>query len=292
MVKTLPYREALKKLRLPNPHRNLFSSPDWLNVLDKTYRLKLFVKYIERDGQVVSYVIYSVVKNFLEWKICVCSYCDYCDADVQTITDWQNIFNSWREEYPQYRIAVRNLRDPLVRQLSDLKILSKERFHSLDVRDELDVIWKRTNDSFKSAVKQSQKGGVMVKRGDKSDLINFFQLHLRLRKNKYRLFPQPFRFFNNIWEQYIDKDQGVLLSAYDAGGRFIGGNVYLICGNTLYYKFNTSDIRELKLRPNNLLFWEGIKFAKERNLDYLDLGSSGYHQEGLILFKKIGRAHV
>ena len=41
----------------------------------------------------------------------------------------------------------------------------------------------------------------------------------------------------------------------------------------------------LHLRPNNLLIWEGIRIAKERNLDYLDLGSSGYEQKGLILFK-------
>jgi lipid II:glycine glycyltransferase (peptidoglycan interpeptide bridge formation enzyme) len=65
----------------------------------------------------------------------------------------------------------------------------------------------------------------------------------------------------------------------------IAANMYLICANTLYYKINTSSLEALHFRPNNLMFWEGIKFAKERGLEYVDLGSSGCEQEGLILFK-------
>ena len=285
MVKTLPLMEALKNLNLPGLERNLFSSPDWLTVLHKTYNCKIFLKYIERDERIASTIIYCVVKNFLEWKICICSYCDYFDCYIERPEDWRLFFDSLREEYPQYRIAVRNLRGETALVFSEFKILSQERFHFLDVRDPLEVIWKRTHDSFKSAVKQSQKIGVQVRKCSRPELEKFFKLHLNLRKNKYRLFPQPYRFFDYIWQQYMEKNQGGMLGAYDPNGNFIGGNIYLICGDTLYYKFNTSKLGSLKYRPNNLLFWEGIKFAKERNLNTIDLGSSGFHQEGLILFK-------
>ena len=83
----------------------------------------------------------------------------------------------------------------------------------------------------------------------------------------------------------MDKERGFLLGAFDRAGEFIAGNVYLICDQTLYYKFNTSSLKTLNLRPNNLLFWEGIKLAKEKNLKEIDLGSSGTAQAGLILFK-------
>ena len=76
-----------------------------------------------------------------------------------------------------------------------------------------------------------------------------------------------------------------MLFRSDVKGNFIGANVYLICNDTLYYKFNTSALEAVKLRPNNLLFWEGIKFAKDRGLKFIDLGSSGFEQSGLILFK-------
>lgn len=285
MVKTLTFHEAVHTLNLPGLQRNLFSSMEWLSVVQKTYNLRLFVKYIPRNESVASYIVYSVVKNFLEWKICICSYCDYFDGYIEKPSDWQEFFDSLHAEYPRYRIAVRNLRDESVRQNPNFKVLSKEHFHILDVRPDLDTLWKRTHASFRSPVKQASKAGVVVKRCGKDGLKKFYALHLKLRKNKYRLFPQPYRFFDDIWQEYMENNRGVLLGAFDKEGRFIGGTVFLICGNTLYYKFNTSDLNYLKLRPNNILMWEGIKFAKERNLEYVDMGSSGCEQKGLILFK-------
>lgn len=281
----MPFFEAVSKLPLPRLEHNLFSSPSWMAVLHKTYEVELFVKYIELNNKIRSYVIYSVVRNFLEEKVCVCSYCDYCDCPVSGAGDWHLFFQSWRDDLPNYRIAIRNLRDPFVRQCKDFKFLYHEMYHVLDTSDPLELLWKHAHDSFKAAVNQARRKGVKVVRCQKSELKKFYELHLRVRKNKYRIFPQPYRFFENIWNEYMDSGRGVLLGAYDKSGRFIGGNVYLICGNTLFYKFNTSALDALDLRPNNILFWEGIVYAKERNLGALDLGSSGYEQTGLIRFK-------
>lgn len=262
MVKTLPFLQAAKELDLPGLHDNLFASDHWSNVIVATYGTKIFIKYIERDGRVASYIIYSVVKNFLEWKICFLSYSDYCDGHVETLDDWKAFFLSLREEYPEYRLALRNLRDPLAREMPELKVLSKEKFHILDLRQELRQVWKNTHDSFRAAVKQSEKNGVVVRRCEKKELRKFYDLHLKIRKEKYKVFPQPYRFFDIIWQEMIAKGNGVLLGAYSPHGEFIGGNIYLLCGNTFYYKFNTSSLTNLQYRPNNLLFWEGIKYAK------------------------------
>src|SRR3989338_77274 len=123
-VKTVTFQEAIKGLRLPALHRNLFSSPEWLSVLYKTYNLKLYVAYIERDGRIASYMVYSVVSNFLEDKVCVCSYCDYFDCYIEKAGDWQIFFETLRIRYPGYRIAIRNLRDDTVRENPNFKVLS------------------------------------------------------------------------------------------------------------------------------------------------------------------------
>lgn len=292
MIKTLSYSQAVRQLDLPGADRNLFSSPAWLMTLVNTYQLNLFVKYIEENGRVVSHIVYSTVRNFLEWKICICSYCDYFDCQVASREHWQMFLDELHKEYPEYRIAVRNLRDEVVRAIPMLKELSRERFHLLDLKSDVDTIWRRTHDSFKAAVRQGEKNGIVVKTCPKAELEKFYSLHLRIRKNKYRIFPQPYRFFEKIWEQFMEKGKGILLGAYSPQGEFIAGNIYLECGDTFYYKFNTSSLTALQLRPNNLLFWEGIKAAKERGLQSLDLGSSGYDQKGLILFKKHAGAEM
>lgn len=286
MVKTATFQEALKTLNLPGLHRNLFSSPEWIQSIIRTYGTRFFIKYIEENGQVVSYILYSVVKNFLEWKICISSYCDYCDGYVRSTEDWKQFFESLRADYPKYRIAVRNLRDEYARTAGVFSELSRERFHVLDVRPPIEEIRRRIQDSYKAAISQAHRKGVVVKECPRSGLKKFYELHLRIRKNKYRVFPQPFSFFENIWDLFMEQGNGFLLGAYSPEGEFIGGNIYLVCGDTLYYKFNTSSQKALDLRPNNALFWEGIQLAKRKGLSFIDLGSSGHDQTGLIRFKE------
>ncbi|HLF18006.1 MAG TPA: GNAT family N-acetyltransferase [Candidatus Omnitrophota bacterium] len=284
-IKTLPLFEAFEKLALPEAERNLFSSLSWQRVIDKTYGLKLFCKYLQQDGKVLSYFIYSAVHNFLEWKICVGSYCDYLDCHVTDPRHWKLFFEAIRQEYPMYRIAIRNLKDETARQCGDFKLLSKEKHHEIDVRADLDELWKNTFRTFKVAYKKAL-GHLKFKRCTKEYLPKFYELHLKLRKNKYKIFPQPYRFFENIWEEYMEKDKGVLIGALDSRGRLLAAQIFLACGKGLFYKFSTSRQDVLHLKPNNLLMWEGIKYAKEKGLEKIDLGSSGLEQEGLIWFKR------
>lgn len=286
MIKTLPLTEAVAQLDLPGIERNLFSSPSWLDVIRKTYGTRLFIKYLERDGRVVSYIPYAVVHNFLEWKICQCSYCDYCDGIVESPDHWRLFFEDLRREFPRYRIAIRNLRDCHARQAGLFELLSQEYCHVLDTRPDLEALWRGSHDSHKAAVTQARRKGVTVRRCGREYLKDFYRLHLSVRKNKYRIFPQPFHFFENIWHAYMPQGRGFLLGAFAPDGQFIGGNIYLVCGDTLYYKFNTSSQAALAFRPNNILFWEGICLAKELGLSWLDLGSSGPEQTGLIRFKE------
>ena len=282
---TLPLFDAYLRFNLLHAQNNLFSSQAWQRVLHQTYGLKLFCKFIEEEGALQSYIIYSVVHNFLEWKICVGSYCDYLDNQVQHPDHWHHFFEAIREEYPRYRIAVRNLKDASARSCADLKLLSKEKHHEIDLRDALDVIWRETPATFKKAYKKSLTGDLTFRRCDRTHLPEFYRLHLRLRKNKYRIFPQPYRFFVHIWEEFMNNDRGVLLGAFNNRGEMVAGQVFLIAGKTLFYKFSASHPQDLHQKPNNLLIWEGIKYAKEKGLQRLDLGSSAVDQDGLIWFK-------
>jgi hypothetical protein len=284
-VQTLPIDEALKRGILPGLGRNLFSSPEWFNVILKTYHPKMFVKFLEESGKVRSYVIYTVVKNFLEWKICVLSYCDYCDAYVVSIDDWRVFFEALCQEFPRYRIAIRSLRDDKVRDCGCFHELSRERFHLLDIHADTDTLWKKLDGSFRNQVRQGERRGLVCREGTLDDLDKFYLLHVGLRRNKYRIFAQPYRFFRTIWEEFIAKGNGFLLCGFSPDGQMIGGTIFLICGNTLYYKINTSARDTLEFRSNNVLIWEGIKRAKARGLEFVDLGSSGLEQHGLVHFK-------
>jgi hypothetical protein len=285
VIKTLPLRQALDTLTLPGLSDNLFSSSAWLRVLDRAYQPKLFVKYIERDGQVAGYMFYSVVRNFLEWKVCALSYCDYYDAHLSSAEDWRLIVDDLKREYPGFRVVVRSLRDEHARSCGSFRELSREWFHVLDIRSDVDSVWMGLKDKFRNQVRQGGRRGLVVRACTRLELETFFSIHVRLRKFKYGIFAQPWPFFEAVWDEFIAKGNGFLLGAFDPAGKMVGGTLFLICGNTLYYKINTSSQDALEYRSNNCLLWEGIRLAKERGLEFVDLGSSGFTQDGLIAFK-------
>jgi CelD/BcsL family acetyltransferase involved in cellulose biosynthesis len=127
---------------------------------------------------------------------------------------------------------------------------------------------------------------VSVRRGEtEADMRTFYDLHLRVRKYKYGLLAQPYRFFHSIWEQFLAPGHGVLLLA-SVGDRVVSGVVFLEWQGVLYYKFNASHLDHLAARPNDRVLWEGIRYARERGLQRVDFGLTDADQDGLVRYKR------
>jgi lipid II:glycine glycyltransferase (peptidoglycan interpeptide bridge formation enzyme) len=156
----------------------------------------------------------------------------------------------------------------------------------VDLQRDEDEIWQGLHGSARRAIKKAQRSGVTVRISrQKDDLRAFFELHLSVRKYKYRLLAQPYRFFENIWQQFIAPGKGVLVLAVHSC-TVIGGVLFLEWQNGLYYKFNASSPDHIALRPNDLVVWEGIRFGQSRGLHFLDFGLSDWDQEGLLQYKR------
>jgi lipid II:glycine glycyltransferase (peptidoglycan interpeptide bridge formation enzyme) len=150
----------------------------------------------------------------------------------------------------------------------------------------LDTLWNQLDGSARRAVRKAQQEGVVVRKADsKQDLRDFFLLHMGVRKAKYQMLAQPYRFFENIWQHFVERDRGALLVAL-RGVEVIAGILFLEWMDGLYYKFNASAPAYLHLRANDLLMWEGIQYAKARGLTHLDFGLSDWDQEGLVRYKR------
>ncbi|MDQ4102913.1 MAG: hypothetical protein M3186_04105, partial [Actinomycetota bacterium] len=54
----------------------------------------------------------------------------------------------------------------------------------------------------------------------------------------------------------------------------------------LYYKFGASLHGHLALRPNDAIFWAGIRWGVQRGARLLDWGLSDLDQPGLIAYKR------
>lgn len=264
---------------------SVFHSPAWLKVLHDTYG-------IETGGWVLCDSLgtpgaglpFCRISDMVGERIVSLPFSDYCDPLVGDEEQWNCLIGELLAE--RWPIIVRCLHSSLPRADQRFALVKEAKWHGVDLHPDVSTLWARLHPSSRRAIAKAHREGVIVRAAQGAeDLQAFFALHLKLRKYKYRLLAQPFRFFENIWRQFIVPGDGVLLLAIYRD-TIIGGVLFLKWKDTLYYKFNASAASDLAYRPNDLLMWEGIQYAKAQNCSYLDFGLSDLDQEGLVRYKR------
>jgi CelD/BcsL family acetyltransferase involved in cellulose biosynthesis len=132
-------------------------------------------------------------------------------------------------------------------------------------------------------VRRARREGLVAERRRDVDALDaFFRLHLATR-SRLGAPTQPRRFIRDLARLFAEDLGFVLLVA--RGGDVAAAAVFLHHGSVLTYKYGASDADALRMRPNNLLFWEAIRWGCENGMEQLDLGRSDVGQESLREFK-------
>lgn len=266
-------------------HSSIFHSPDWLTVLKETYGMEIGAYVLMDDAdQPVAGIPLAHICDMRGERLVSLPFCDYCDPLVTTEDQWRSLFGAIDSRHMP--VIMRPLHNPLPvddPRFSEMKVA---RWHRIDLSPGTDILWQNIDRSAHRAIHKAQQANVQVRLAeDKCDLRQFFEMHLHVRKHKYHMMAQPYRFFEHIWDHFIEPRNGMLLMACK-DDQVLGATLFLIWKQTLYYKFNASNAETLNLRPNDLIIWSAIQWAKAQGLDWLDFGLSDWDQEGLIRFKR------
>lgn len=264
---------------------DVFHSPAWARVLADGYGLdvRAFLVVDER-GTPVAGLPYVDVDGPRGRRIVSLPFSDFCDPLVSDGSEWDLLVS--RLPLSEVPVTVRVLRDQIALEDDRWSETAGYAWHRVDTTRDIDDTWDGLHSSARRAIRKARSSGVEVMAAaTEDDLRAFFDLHLRVRKHKYGLLAQPYRFFEAIWEHFLSPGRGRLLLAR-AGGELVGGVLYLEWRSTLYYKFNASDSSRLDVRPNDLLVWEGIRHAHEKGLRWFDFGVSDWDQDGLVRYKR------
>jgi CelD/BcsL family acetyltransferase involved in cellulose biosynthesis len=264
---------------------SVFQSPAWLGVLRDTYDLDIRADVLlDEAGDPIAGIAYAKLHDMMDPRIISLPFSDFCDPIVETAEEWEALIHPLLAE--GRRLSLRCLNAELPREDARFEEKNRARWHAVALEREPDDIWASLHPSARRSIRKARASGVTVRPADtRDDLRAFFELHLKLRKYKYRLLAQPYRFFENIWDAFIAPGNGALLLAA-IGDEVIGGVLFLEWCDTLYYKFNASSAAHLVLRPNDVVVWEGIDHGRRRGLRYVDFGLSDPEQDGLVRYKR------
>jgi len=272
--------DQYEKISSINNCSNLFISPDWLNVISKTYGIA-FKAVVSDDQQTI--LPFCKIQNGFYPAIKSIPFGDYTLNNCSQVA-LNNTMKLLESTYPDYYIetSVVSKTTPKVDGFSSTKY---------GFLSQVDIQKWRENRNWKEAYKRNIRNAlnygltVQINR-DRNALKGFYKLHEHLRVYKFKKLPQPFGFFTNIYHEFIKQEKGFLLEAWNKSS-LIASWLILSHHETLYYKMGASDPNHLHLRPNDLLFRSLMQYGSDHGFKTIDLGFSGAAKsyEGLIRFK-------
>lgn len=157
--------------------------------------------------------------------------------------------------------------------------------HVLPLTGDLDGLRMGLSETHRRRLRQAERAGLEVRFGRSADdLADFYRLHVATRRRQ-GVPVQPRRFFDAVRRHLLDPGLGVVALAAPRGGRPVAAAVVLAWNGTAIGKYQASNPDSWKLRPNHLLYWAVIRWARETGCARFDFGRSEERHAGLQQWK-------
>jgi len=269
---------------------SIYHHSAWKEVIQSTYKYTPLYFVLEDDeGRLRAGIPFFLIKSWLTGtRLVSLPFSDVCDPLIDTIENASGLLDaiiSAKEKFGASYIEIRTQNNSEVFNAYEMKMQPYYQTHVLTLKDDPEVLRKSFHKScIQRSIKKAEKSNLTVRKGETvKDMRTFYNLHLLTRK-RHGVPPQPYKFFQNIWELMYPRGLVTLLLA-ESNNRVIAGIVLFKFGDTVYYKYGASEESFLTYRPNHLLMWKSIEMACNEGFRYFDFGRTSADNTGLTDFK-------
>lgn len=284
MIKVYKYEDLPANI-LEEHSSHLFYSPAWLSVLQQQYGCSYYSTVDVSSGAMM---VFALIKCLAGKKLVSLPFSDYTRPDLLRPEDLQKHAGALRKAFPDLPVCLKiNFKEAVQGTSSGLgEPVDKGCLHRVETGPEVQLEHKMYG-SFRRGVRKARTRGLNFETNcSREGLEQFYELFYELRMQKHGLIPQPFAFFERVFEEFISQGRG-FFAEVRKDGKLLASAVVLRYRNGLYYKWGCSAIEDLRDRPNNLLFYELLHMAQRDGFDFVDLGLSDLDaNRGLIRFKR------
>lgn len=267
------------------PQANIFHHPAWSDLLATCYGYRPFViALLDDENHISAGLPVMAINSYLTGRRWVSlPFSDYCLPLYKDQDSFERLTQKLVSLYQQEKIPRVEMRwelpsHPLI-QYEFAYFL-----HKLDLNRDAEAILKNIHRTQRQNIHTAEKNGVQVEWGNQLvQLREFYRLHCMTRRRQ-GIPVQPWRFFELLLKEVIEKGLGFILLAY-AQGECLAAGIFLHWQKTLTYKYAASSDAGQSLRPNHLLTWTAIRWGCEHGYDIFDLGRTEVTNEGLRTFK-------
>lgn len=285
MINVYPYEDLPQQL-LETHSSNLFYCSSWLSVLHKHYGCRYYATVDEGSDEMM---LFALIKCLAGSKLVSMPFSDYTCPGLLNPEGLKKHVEALREAYPQLPVLLKVSFPGKPEAPLDLLGAPVENgcLHRVETGKEVNLE-KNMGASFRRGVRRARSRGLRFGTScSREGLKDFYDLFYELRMQKLGLIPQPFAFFEKVFEEFINVGKGFFAEVRKDDGSLLASALVLNYQDGRYYKWGCSSLKDLVDRPNNLLFYELMHQAQREGYEYLDLGLSDHKvNRGLIRFKR------
>jgi hypothetical protein len=267
------------------PEANIFHHPGWMRLMHECYGYSGFILAIpDERGKIRAGLPFMKVDSpFTGHRWVSLPFSDYCRPLYQDEAALEELTCQLIHTFQSNHLKKMEVRwclppQPEIQQVAEFVL------HTIRLDPDPAQVSKRFKRTHLQNIHTAEERGVKIEFGDQPEHLKaFFDLQLETRK-RHGVPAQPWRYFELLWQHIVRPGIGfVLLAIKD--DEYVAGTVYLGWGRTLIAKYAASREDRFNLRPNNLLFWEGIRWGCKNGFTVFDMGRTELKNAGLRNFK-------
>ncbi len=139
----------------------------------------------------------------------------------------------------------------------------------IDLSPDSDSILARMKSRTRYNIRLGQRKGITVRHGTEEDLQTYYDLLVATSQRKnFTVYPGDY--FSHIWSVFHpQKKVKLFIAEYE--GEVVSAQLAIAFGNTVTNKLSVWSGKHGKHRPNEVLYWAAIEWAKSKGYRYYDL---------------------
>lgn len=147
----------------------------------------------------------------------------------------------------------------------------------------LNQLWRRN-------LKKSEKAGVTVRVGNRSDLPSFHNVYVETAKRDH-FTPRSLAYFERFWDALAVVPDRIRIYLAEVDGEVAASTIWIRVGTHAWYAYGASTTKHRDVRPSNAIQWQMLRDSRDAGAEVYDLrGISDTLKEddplfGLIRFK-------
>ncbi len=267
------------------PEANIFHHPAWMALMLDCYGYPASIlAVLDANDDIRAGLPFMKVSSPLTGRRWVSlPFSDYCNPLYRDETALEALTAELVKTFRANAIKKMEIRWRLP-QRSEIQQISEFVLHTISLDLDPAKVSKHFKRTHLQNIRTAEERGVTVEFGNQMEhLRTFYGLQLETRR-RHGVPAQPWKYFELLWQHIVRAGLGFVLLAHK-DNETIAGMVYLGWGKTLIAKYAASREDRFNLRPNNLLFWEGIRWGCLNGFSVFDMGRTEVENTGLRNFK-------